>query len=209
MPVILIKGIFSLYITSTSIYFFRSLNINKKLLQSQVFLLRLVLKSASLFLPLKLNLKIPTYCTARIVRIYLKLFSVIRKPELYSGSTVCLTGEVFLICKHHLSIDWSSWSQLCCGIWHLHHFFRRRQLLQSRRQLLQSRTQLLQSKTQMLQRHPRSYYCLFWQLIGSELKYLGKSCSRKLWKCTVAVTNGGFKCTWLCRVIILVYIKLV
>ena len=151
MPVVLVKGAFSLYITSTFIHFFRSLNINKKLLQSQVPLLKLILKSASLFLPLKLNLKIFTYYAARIARIHLKSFSVIRKSELYSGSTVYLTSKVFLIRKCHLFIDQSSQSQLRCGIWHLHYFPRRTQLLQSKTQLLQSRTQLLQSRTQMLQ----------------------------------------------------------
>ena len=132
MLVVLVKGTFSLYITSTFIYFFRSLNINKKLLRSQVPLLRLILKSASLFPPLKLNLKMPTYHAAKIARIHLKSFSVVRKLELYSRSTVCLTSKAFLICKCHLSIDQSSQSQLHCGIWHLHHFPRRRRLLQSR-----------------------------------------------------------------------------
>jgi hypothetical protein len=61
-----------------------------------------------LFPPLKLNLKMPTYRAARIARIYLKSPSVVRKSELYSGSTICLTGEVFLIYKRHLFIDWSS-----------------------------------------------------------------------------------------------------
>ena len=82
----------------------------------------------------------PTYYAARIARIYLKLPSIIRKSELYSGSTVCLTSKAFLIRKRHLSIDWSSQSQLCYGIWHLHHFPHRTQLLQSKTQLLQSRT---------------------------------------------------------------------
>ena len=136
MLVVLIKDTFSLYITSTFIYFFKSLNINKKLLQSQIPLLKLILKSISLFLPLKLNLKMPTYYAARIARIYLKSPSIIRKSKLYSRSTVCLTSKIFLIYKRHLSIDWSSQNQLYYGIWYLYHFLYRTQLLQSRIQML-------------------------------------------------------------------------
>ena len=42
-----------------------------------------------------------TYYKAKIARIYLKLFSIIKKSKLYSGSTICLTSEAFLIYKCH------------------------------------------------------------------------------------------------------------
>ena len=46
-----------------------------------------------------------TYYTAKIAKIYLKLPSVIKKLELYSGSTVYLTSKAFFIRKRHFFID--------------------------------------------------------------------------------------------------------